>query len=142
MNAIPTHVLEGLIRFGGVLHLSLMIAGAMAMRVLTWRTELRPLCNLSRHMIWTHAAFVEMTVVAFGLISLFNADLLSSGHRLARWFCGFVAFFWSSRLVVHFFVFDARAHLSNRFLTLAYHAMATVFVYLTAVYAYAALAGR
>jgi hypothetical protein len=142
MNVIPAHTLEWLIRFGGVFHLSLLIAGALAMRVLAWRTELRRLCDLSRHMIWTHAAFVVMTIVAFGVISLFNADVLSSGHRLARWFCGFVAIFWGSRLVVQFFVFDARPHLTSRFLAVGYHALTFVFAYLTAVYAYTALAGR
>jgi hypothetical protein len=139
---IPTNTLEGLIRFGGALHLSLLIAGALAMRVLAWRRELRRLCDLSRHMIWTHAAFVVMTIVAFGVISLFNAGLLSAGGQLARWFCGFVAVFWGSRLVVQFFVFDARPHLTNRFLAVGYHTLTLVFAYLTAVYAYTAVAGR
>jgi hypothetical protein len=142
MNVIPQQTLEWLIRFGGVFHLSLLIAGALAMRVLAWRTELRRVCDLSRHMIWTHAAFVVMTIVAFGVISLFNADVLSSGQRLARWFCGFVAIFWGSRLVVQFFVFDARPHLTSRFLAVGYHTLTFVFAYLTAVYAYTALAGR
>ena len=139
---IPTTTLEWLIRFGGVFHLSLLIAGALAMRVLAWRTELRRLCNLSRHMIWAHAAFVVMTIVAFGVISLFNANQLASGDRLARWFCGFIAIFWGSRLVVQFFVFDARPHLTRTYLAVGYHALTFVFAYLTAVYAYTALAGR
>ena len=139
---IPTNTLEWLIRFGGVFHLSLLIAGALAMRVLAWRTELRRLCDLSRHMIWTHAAFVVMTIVAFGVISLFNAESLATGDRLARWFCGFVAVFWGSRLVVQFFVFDARPHLTCWYLTAGYHALTFVFTYLAAVYGYTALAGR
>ena len=56
--------LETLIRFGGVCHLSLLIAGALAAKVLDWKHELLRLCQLSRHMIWTHAAFIVMTLIA------------------------------------------------------------------------------
>ena len=139
---IPTTTLEYLIRFGGLFHLSLLIAGALAMRVLAWRTELRRLCDLSRHMIWTHATFIVMTIIAFGVISLFNAPELAAGDSLARWFCGFIAIFWGSRLVVQFFIFDAKPHLTRAYLTLGYHALTFVFAYLTAVYAYTALAAR
>jgi hypothetical protein len=137
---IPTNTLQWLIRFGGVCHLSLLIAGALAMQVLNWRIELRRLCDLSRHMIWTHATFIVMTIVAFGVISLFNAGALASGGQLARWFCGFVAVFWGSRLVVQFFIFDARPHLTRRLLTVGYHTLTFVFAYLTLVYGYTAVA--
>ena len=132
--------LEMLIRFGGVCHLSLLIAGGLAAKVLDWRHELRRLCALSRHMIWTHAAFIVMTLIAFGVISLFNARDLASGHATARWFCGFIAIFWSTRLMVQFFLFDPKPHLTSAFLTVGYHTLTVVFTYLTLVYAYAAFA--
>jgi hypothetical protein len=130
--------LETLIRFGGVCHLSLLIAGGLAAKVLDWRHELRCLCALSRHMIWTHAGFIVMTLIAFGVISLFNAADLASGQGTARWFCGFVALFWGVRLVVQFFLFDPKPHLTSWFLTVGYHTLTVVFTYLTAVYAWAA----
>ncbi len=130
--------LEYLIIFGGVCHLGLLIAGALAARVLDWKHELRKLCDLSRHMIWTHGAFIVMTLIAFGVISLFNAPHLASGQRLARWFCGFIAIFWGSRVLVQFFLFDARPHLTSAVLTVGYHTLTLVFIYLTAVYGWAA----
>ncbi|MDB5319471.1 MAG: hypothetical protein JWN40_1102 [Phycisphaerales bacterium] len=130
--------LETLIRFGGVCHLSLLIAGGLAAKVLDWRHELRRLCALSRHMIWTHAGFIVMTLIAFGVISLFNAADLASGQGTARWFCGFVALFWGVRLVVQFFLFDPKPHLTSWFLTVGYHTLTVVFTYLTVVYAWAA----
>jgi hypothetical protein len=83
-----------------------------------------------------------MTLIAFGAISLFNAPHLASGHRLARWLCGFIAVFWGSRLLVQFFLFDARPQLTNTALTIGYHTLTVVFIYLTAVYGYAAFAMR
>ena len=130
--------LEMLIRFGGVCHLSLLIAGGLAAKVLDWKHELRRLCALSRHMIWTHAAFIVMTLIAFGVISLFNAPALASRGPTARWFCGFIAIFWSTRLAVQFFLFDARPHLTSAFLTIGYHTLTVVFTYLAVVYAWAA----
>jgi hypothetical protein len=132
--------LETLIRFGGVFHLSLLIAGTLAARVLDWKHELHRLCPLSRHMIWTHGAFIVMTIIAFGVISLFNAGELAAGAATARWFCGFVATFWITRLFVQFFLFDPKPHLTNPVLTIGYHTLTVVFTYLAAVYGYAALA--
>jgi hypothetical protein len=130
--------LQHFIQFGGVCHLSLLIAGALAAKVLDWRHELLRLCQLSRHLVWTHAGFIVMTLIAFGVISLFDAADLASGGKTARWFCGFIAVFWGVRLFVQFFVFDPRPHLSSRFLAVGYHTLTGVFIYLTAVYAWAA----
>ena len=130
--------LEMLIRFGGVCHLSLLIAGGLAAKVLDWKHELRRLCALSRHMIWTHAAFIVMTLIAFGVIPLMNAPDLASGVPIARWFCGFIAIFWSTRLAVQFFLFDPKPHLTSAFLTVGYHTLTVVFTYLAVVYAWAA----
>ena len=58
-----------------------------------------------------------------------------------RWFCGFVAVFWLSRLVVQLFLFDARPYLKTAFLKLGYHGLTVVFTYLGAVYAWAAVRG-
>ncbi|HEY7117468.1 MAG TPA: hypothetical protein VH475_12845 [Tepidisphaeraceae bacterium] len=135
-------ILENFIRFGGVCQLSLLIAGGLAARVLDWRHELLRVCRLSRHMIWTHAAFVVMTLIAFGLISLFNAGDLASGQVTGRWLCGFIAVFWGARLFVQFFVFDATPHLTNRVLAVGYHTLTAVFCYLTIVYAIAAARHR
>jgi hypothetical protein len=131
--------LEHFIRFGGVCHLGLLIAGGLAAKVLDWRHELLRVCALSRHMIWTHATFIVMTIVAFGVISLFNAGNLASGEPTARWLCGFIAAFWGTRLMVQFFVFDARPHLTSWFLAVGYHTLTFVFAYLTVVYAIAAV---
>jgi alginate O-acetyltransferase complex protein AlgI len=131
--------LETLILIGGLLHLSLLTAGATAAKVLDWRHELHRLCPLSRHMIWTHGAFIVMTIIAFGVISLCNAGDLAAGRGTARWFCGFVAAFWMTRLFVQFFLFDPKPHLTHPLLAVGYHSLTVVFTYLTVVYGYAAV---
>src|SRR5919107_2835371 len=133
--------LQTLILLGGVCHFGILLASALTPRVLDWRGELARISPLSRHVVWTHGVFIVLTIVAFGLITVANAPALAAGTALARWFCGFVAVFWLSRLVVQLFLFDARPYLKTPLLTVGYHVLTVVFAYLGAGYAWAALLG-
>jgi hypothetical protein len=137
MNA---NTLALLIVLGGVCHFGILFASALVPRVLDWKAELARVSPLSRHVIWTHGAFIVLTIVAFGAISVANAPALAAGSALARWFCGFVGVFWLSRLVVQLFFFDARPYLTNALLKLGYHGLTVVFAYLGFVYGWAAVA--
>ena len=132
--------LELLITIGGVLHLGILIASAMVPGVLQWKRELEKLTPLSRQLIWVHGAFIVLTIVGLGVISLVAPRELASGTTLARAVCAFVATFWLCRLGVQFFVFDATPFLTRTYLKLGYHALTVVFFTLVAIYGYAALA--
>ena len=134
--------LSTLILLGGVCHFGILLASALVPRVLDWRRELAQVSPLSRHVVWTHGVFIVLTIIAFGLITVANASALAAGSALARWFCGFVAVFWLSRLVVQLFLFDARPYLKTPLLTLGYHGLTVVFTYMGVVYAWAALFAR
>src|SRR5436305_608671 len=55
---ITTHTLKILLLVGGLLHLCITSAGFTMTFVLNWRKNLSPLCALTRHIVWSHAAFV------------------------------------------------------------------------------------
>jgi hypothetical protein len=135
----PT-TLATLLLLGGVCHFGILTASALVPRVLDWEGELKHLSPLSRHLVWTHGAFIVLTIVAFGVISVANASHLADGSAVSRWFCGFVAAFWLGRLGIQVFLFDARPFLTNRLLKLGYHGLTAVFTYLGVVYAWAAVA--
>ncbi|MCE9546464.1 MAG: hypothetical protein K8T25_13240 [Planctomycetia bacterium] len=126
---------------GGLLHFSLLWAGALAPQVLNWRESLKRLDPLSRQIVWVHGAFVVLTLVGFGLASVFLPAALTGGTPLARALCGFIAFFWAARLGVQFFVFDAKPYLKTAFLKTGYHTLTLVFSYLAVVYGTAAVWG-
>ena len=134
---LPT--LTTLLVLAGVCHFGILLASALVPRVLDWHRELAQVSPLSRHVVWTHGVFIVLTIIAFGLITVANAPALAAGSALARWFCGFVAVFWLSRLVVQLFLFDATPYLTSRLLKLGYHGLTVVFAYLGTVYAWAAL---
>lgn len=131
--------LSTFILLAGLCHFGILFASALVPRVLDWRGELDRLNPLSRHIVWTHGAFIVLTIVAIGAISLANPRELAAGSALARWFCGFVAVFWLARLVLQLFVLDARPYLTRTFLKLGYHGLTAVFAFLGTVYAWAAL---
>lgn len=131
--------LPSALTIAGILHFGILIASALTPRVLDWRTELAALAPLSRHLIWVHGAFIVLTIIGFGTISLIAAAELASGSLLARCTAGFIAAFWLARLGVQCFIFDARPFLTATYLKLGYHALTIVFTYLAVVYSYAAI---
>lgn len=131
--------LETLIFISGILHLGTLIGSAQVPKELKFKEELPKVSPLMRHWILVAGFYVVLNLLAFGVISLTLSSELASGSPLARAFCGYVAIFWGCRLVVQFFVFDAKPYLRNWFLTLGYHGLTIVFTWHTVVYGCAAL---
>ncbi len=107
--------------------------------MLDWRHQLTRLDPLTRQLVWVHGAFIVLVIVGFGVVSVALPSELVAGTWLARGVCGFIALFWLARLVVQFFVFDARAYLENTALKIGYHGLTGVFAYQAVVYSIAAL---
>jgi len=131
-------ILQTFILISGVLHFGTLLASAAVPRVLDWQGELNRLGRLSRQLIWVHGLFIVLVIIGFGTLTAFFPVELASRTPLARAVCGFIALFWSVRLVIQFFVFDARPFLKTRFLKLGYHGLTVVFIYHAAVMSWAA----
>ena len=134
--------LELLIFIGGILHFGILLASAMVPKVLDWKASLDKLDSLSRQLVWVHGLFVVLVIVGFGLLSILFAGELAAGTLLARGVCIFIALFWSARLIVQFFVFDAKPYLKSAFLKAGYHGLTVVFMYHAVVYSMAAFMTR
>ncbi len=130
--------LELLIFVGGILHFGILLASAMAPKVLDWNTTLRSLDGLNRQLIWVHGVFIALVIAAFGLLSVIFAGDLATGVPLAQAMCFFIAFFWAARLAVQLVVFNAKTYLTSTHLKVGYHALTAVFIYNVVVYTAAA----
>jgi hypothetical protein len=126
--------LETLIIVGGILHFGTLLAGYQMTQVLDWKSTLKQLEPLSRHVIWVHGVFVSLTIFAFGLISVLFANDIVAGGTLARGVCAFIALFWGIRLFIQFTLFDAKPYLKSNYLKLGYHGLTCVFTYHTIIY--------
>ncbi len=131
-------LLAGLLTAAGVGHFGILVASALVPFRLDWRNELAGLSRLHRQMYWVYGGYVVLSIVAFGLLSLFNARELAAGGSLARGLCAYVAVFWGVRVCLQA-VFDVKEHLTAWWLRLGYQGLTVLFVFFTAVYAWAAL---
>src|SRR5690348_10462076 len=124
--------LATMILIGGVLHFGLLLASASVPRVLGWRRELGKLDPLAQQVVWVHGAFIVLIIIGFGAVSVGLPNELAGGSVLARALCAFIALFWAARLVVQFFVFDAKPYLRSALLKLGYNGLTVVFAYFAA----------
>ena len=129
---------EYLILFGGVLHFFTLIASAMVPKTLDWKGELAKLMPFLRTLFWVYGAFIVLTILGFGVLSVLHFRELAGGEPLARSVCAFIAIFWGMRLVVALFVFDASEFLTTWYFKLGYHVLTATFIYQTIAYGYCA----
>ena len=128
------NIWERLILVGGILHFTLLAAGALVPFKLDFRGELKKVNSMLRELVWVYYVFIAFSIIGFGVLSVMLPEILANGSTLARAVCGFIALFWSTRLAIQLFVFDATAHLTNWFLRFGYHALTLVFAYHAVVY--------
>jgi hypothetical protein len=103
-------------------------------RVLRLDRELGKLDPLTRQLIWVHGAFIVVTILAFGLITVTAADSLLQGTPLAVGTAAFIGLFWFLRLLIQLFYFDARPWLTNSFRMVGYKTLTFLFGYFSVVY--------
>jgi hypothetical protein len=131
--------MKTLIQLGGLVHFGILIASALTPAVLKWREHLASLPVLLRQLFWVYGSFIVLVIILFGTISVAQASALASGEPLARAMCGMIAVFWSARLAVQWFVFDATPFLTNAFLQAGYHMLTVAFIALVLIYGCAAI---
>jgi len=130
--------LTTLLQIAGALHLGLVWARATMPQAVHLRGHLAALPPFIRRLYWVYFTFIGLTLLSFGTITFIHAPAMAAGEPLARALCVFLTAFWTLRLIVAAFVFDVRPYLTHWFYRLGYHATTLVFIYLTAIYAWAA----
>lgn len=124
---------------GGVIHFLILFASVMAPKVMNWEIHLDTLPRMVRQMFWVYGAFIVLTIVSFGTLTLLNVAEMSEGGGIGRGLCAVIAVFWTARLVVQLFVFDVEPFLTNAFYRLGYHLLTVAFLTLVSIYGYAAI---
>ena len=129
-----------LLQIAAALQLSILVASSFAPRVLDWRSNLRSLHPFLRRLFWVYGVFIVMVIIAFATLTFLHADAMAAGEPMARSLCVFIALFWAARLLVQFFVFDARPFLTNWFYKAGYNGLTVIFTALVLIYSLAAIA--
>jgi hypothetical protein len=130
-------ILPTLITIAGIGQLSVLVASALVPIRLKWHVELAVLPHLHRQMYWVYGGYVVLSIIAFGVICLTNANELASGSRLARSVCAYMAVFWGIRLSLQF-VLDVKEHLTAWWLYAGEFVLTAFFLYFAIVFSLAA----
>jgi hypothetical protein len=145
MNDVTTWLnersaLELALYVGGGLHFCILIASALTPFALDWKGMLAPLPNLLRQMFWVYGAFIVLTIVSFGTLTLMHAPAMAAGDAIGRSLCAVIAIFWGARLAVQCFVFDAKPYLTRWVWKVGYHSLTVVFIALVGIFGWGAVA--
>lgn len=122
----------------GVGQLALVVASLAIPRVLRWREDTARLRPLTRQVFWTYAVYIWATNLSFGLVSLRPAWLVDRSP-LAACVTGFIAAYWTGRLLIQFLYFDRSDAPQGLHVRLAEVALVVLFAFLAVVYAAALL---
>ena len=133
--------MKNLIVLAGVGQLLLALASLAIPAVLGWRADTAKLPALTRQVFWTYAAYIWAINLSFGLVSAWVPQWLLDGSALGRALCAFIALYWITRLLIQFFWFDRSAMRTDLLLRLGEAGLVSLFVYLSLVYAVAAVLG-
>jgi hypothetical protein len=132
--------METIVLLAGVGQLALALGSLALPRILRWGEETAKLRPLTRQVFWTYAAYIWATNVCFGVVSALAPDRLLDGSPLARVVTGYIAAYWGARVLVQFLYFDRSGAPSGAFYKVAEAVLVGLFIFLTAVYGYAAAA--
>jgi hypothetical protein len=127
------------LKVAAVVHLGLIVAGALMPRATGLWKECAKLPPFPRTLFHVYYAFIGLCLISFGLGSWIFAEELASGTALARALCGFLAAFWTLRWLAALFL-DVKPYLVNGWWRLGYSATNVVFCLLPFLYGWAAFA--
>ena len=135
-----THTITILLRIAAMLHVFLICAGASMPKAVNMRAHLAVLPPFLRQLFFIYFSFIGLMLVGFGALTFIFAPAMAAGEPVARGLSMLLTAFWSLRFFAAF-VFDVRPYLTNWIYRVGYYVINVIFLYLLAVYSFAALKG-
>jgi alginate O-acetyltransferase complex protein AlgI len=121
-------------------HLAVLIASVQVPSRLGWKREIPKLTRFNQKIFWLYGFYIILCIVSFAALSWRLHDEFLAGEPSARWLAGFIAIFWTVRILADVGWYDHRDWPAGNALV-AGHAMVTsLFCMLAGVYWFAAFA--
>lgn len=127
-------MLRELIVGAGLGHFLILAASFQVPKRLGWAEELSRLRPLNRKLMWTYGGFTVLTIVAFGVMTLFLREELLRGDRAALALAAFIGVYWSARIGVDLFYFEHADWPQGRGLVLGHALLMLLFAFLALTY--------
>lgn len=84
----------------GLGHFCVLIASFQVPARLGWKTDLAKLTPFNRKLMWTYGGFTALTILAFGILTLYLHGEMLRGDRAALGLAAFIGVFWTARVAV------------------------------------------
>ena len=120
----------------GVVQLAIFAANFYVPRKLRYRQGIAGAPLIIRQIFYVHAAYVVGVVLLFSVVTFAFAPELASGAGLGRFWAAAICVFWTCRVPLQAFYYDAALRRNNR---LGDIAMLTALVFLSVTYGVAAV---
>jgi hypothetical protein len=128
------HWLDLQLWLAGLGHFLILFASFQVPSRLGWKQDLSRLTPLNRKLMWVYGGTTLLTIVAFGFLTLFLHQEFLRGDRAALALAAFIAFFWTSRIVVDFAYFEHSDWPAGRQFVIGHFLLTALFVALASTY--------
>jgi hypothetical protein len=131
--------LDVILLLAGVLHFALLPVSFSVPVVLDWKHQLAALSPFNRRIVWVHGAFIVLTIIGFGILTLVGRHAMAAGESTARALAVFIGLFWLARLLVQLFYYDPADWPKGTWAVVGRHATSLLFAGWATVYLVAGL---
>ncbi len=115
-------------------HFLILLASFQVPARLGWREDLPKLIPFNRKLIWKGGAFIVLTILAFGLLTLFLHQEMLEGHRVATGLSLFIGLFWMLRVLTDLFYFSHEDWPKGKLFIIGHFLLTALFAVLSFVY--------
>jgi alginate O-acetyltransferase complex protein AlgI len=121
-------------------HLLVLAASLQVPARLHWREDLAKLTRFNRKIFVVYSLYILLCIVSFAALTWRLHDSFLAGDPGARGLAGFIAVFWSARVVIDIVWYDAADWPAGNALVAGHALVSTLFCALATVYWFAAFA--
>jgi len=118
----------------GAGHFVILAASFQVPSRLRWKQDLAQLMPFNRKLLWVQSGFTVLTIIAFGTLTLALHREMLRGDRAAMGLIGFIASYWTARILVDAFYFSSQDWPKGRQFVVGHILLTSLFVALAGSY--------
>jgi hypothetical protein len=118
-------------------HLLVLIASFQAPARLGWKEDIPKLARFNQKIFWVYGFYILLCIVSFAAMTWRLHDEFLAGEQAARWLAGFIAIFWTVRVLVDVVWYDHRDWPRGNALVAGHALLTSLFCSLATVYWFA-----
>jgi len=123
-------------------HLAVLAGGLQAPARLGWKQDLPKLSRFNQKIFWLYGFYIVLCIVSFAGLTWRLHDSFLAGDTAARYLAGFIAVFWTIRVLADVVWYDHRDWPPGNALVAGHATLTTLFAALATVYWLAVLLPR